>query len=59
MLLKVGWRNHNHNIKKDVWVFLEKQVNLLLDYLLELLSVAIRDAIPLLRLSIMTIINRG
>ena len=59
MLLQVGWRNHNHNVEKDVWVFLEKQVDLLLDYLLEFLSVAIRDAVPLLWLSIVTIINRG
>ena len=58
LLLKVCWGDHDHDVEEDVWVFLEKQVYLLLDCFFKLLSVAIRNAVPLLGFAIVTIVNR-
>ena len=58
LLLEIGWRHHRYDVKKDVWVFLEKQSTFLLDSSLKLLSIVLRHAIPLLRLAPMCVIYR-
>ena len=59
LLLEVGGRDHDHDVQQDVWVFLEQEVHLLLDHFLELLSVTVRDAVPLLGLSPVGVVNGG
>ena len=58
LLKKVGWRYHDDNVQQDIGIFFEKQVYFLFNHLLKLFPIALRDAIPLFRFTIVTIVER-